>query len=109
MGLIARELEGAGISTVSLSLAKEITQGVGVPRALFLKWPLGRPLGEAHAPEQQRTVLFDALSLLCNATEPNLISEPGYAWRRHKYSEPDWSKLNATVDPATQPPNVENR
>ena len=93
MGLVAREIEAAGIPTVAISLALEITQNVGVPRALFVKWPLGHPLGEANAEAQQRTILFDSLYLLLTATEPGLIAEPGYRWRRQEYSEPVWGKL----------------
>ncbi len=93
MGLVTREIEAAGIPTVAISLALEITQNVGVPRALFVKWPLGHPLGEANAPAQQRTILFESLRLLLTATEPGVIAEPGYRWRRQEYSEPVWGEL----------------
>lgn len=90
---MAREIEAAGIPTVALSLALEVTEAVGVPRALFVKWPLGHPLGEADAPAQQRTILYDALHLLLHAAEPGIIRQPGYRWRRHDYSEPTWERL----------------
>ncbi len=93
MGLIAREVEAAGIPTVVISLAKEITESVGVPRSLFVKWPLGHPLGEAMMPTQQRTLIFDALVHLQTASEPGIVAEPGYRWRRHVYAEPDWAQL----------------
>jgi len=66
---------------------------VGVPRAVFVKWPLGHSLGESDAPAQQRTLIFDALNLLRKATEAGIIAEPGYRWRRQEYSEPDWGRL----------------
>ena len=94
MGLIARAIERAGIATVTISLAKDLTESVGVPRALFVKWPLGHPLGEPGNKLQQQTILFDALRLLVEANEPGIIAEPGYRWRRTEYSEPDWSALN---------------
>ena len=93
MGLVAREIEAAGIPTVAISLALEITQSVGVPRALFFKWPLGHPLGEANAPAQQRTVIYDSMRLLLTASEPGIIAESGYRWRRQEYTEPEWEKL----------------
>jgi hypothetical protein len=93
VGLIASVIERAGIPTISISITKDLTESVGVPRSLFVKWPLGHPLGEAHAAAQQRTVIFDALQLLVEADEPGIIHEPGYRWRREQYSEPDWSKL----------------
>ena len=95
MGLIARSLEAAGIPTVSISLARELTQAVGTPRAVFLKWPLGHPLGEPEHPAQQRTVIFVALQTLLTAAIPGLVLEPGFRWRREQYAEPEWSQLIA--------------
>ncbi len=93
MGLIARSLESAGIPTVSISITRDLTEAVGVPRAVFVKWPLGHPLGEAHATLQQRTLIFRSLSLLVSAGKPGIIDDPGYRWRRETYTEPDWAQL----------------
>lgn len=93
MGLIAREIEAAGIPTVAISLTRDVTEQVGVPRALFVRWPLGHPLGEADAAAQQRTILYDCLHLLLTAQEAGIIAEPGYRWRRETYTEPQWEKL----------------
>lgn len=84
-----------GIATVSISIARELTEAVGVPRALFVKWPLGHPLGEPGKRAQQRTMIFAALQLLMEAATPGLIREPGYRWRRESYTEPDWTQLTA--------------
>lgn len=94
MGLIARALERAGIATVSISIAKDLTEAVGVPRAVFVKWPLGHPLGEPGNGTQQRTMIFEALQLLLEAEAPGIIREPGYRWRRESYTEPDWAALS---------------
>jgi len=93
VGLIARAIEAGGIPTVSVSLARDLTEAVGAPRSVFVKWPLGHPLGEADAPLQQRTILFDALRLLQEATQPGVIVDLDYRWRRQSYTEPDWSLL----------------
>lgn len=93
MGLIARAIESVGIPTVSLSLAKELTEAVGTPRAVFVKWPLGHPLGEPHNAAQQRTMIFTALQALQSAEAPGHIAEPGFRWRREQYSEPVWERL----------------
>jgi D-proline reductase (dithiol) PrdB len=93
VGLIARSIEAAGIPTVVISITRDLTEAVGAPRAVFVKWPLGHPLGEADNAAQQRTLIFDALRLLVNATEPGIIHDPGYRWRREDYSEPDWGAL----------------
>ena len=83
-----------GIPTVSISIAKDLTEAVGVPRAVFVKWPLGHPLGEPGNAVQQRTMIFDALQLLVETETPGIIREPGYRWRRETYTEPDFSKLS---------------
>ena len=98
MGLIARSLEAAGIPTVAISITKDLTESVGVPRAVFVKWPLGHPLGEAGAALQQRTLIFEALRLLVTATAPGIIHEPGYRWRRQEYTEPVWDELNRAAN-----------
>lgn len=93
MGLVARSIERVGIPTVVVSLARDLTEAVGIPRALFVKWPLGHPLGEPHKPLQQRRILFDALHLLVQAAEPGVIRDLDYRWRRESYDEPDWELL----------------
>ena len=95
MGLIARIVEAAGIPTISISLTKELTLAVGVPRAIFLKWPLGHPLGEPDRPAQQRTVIYVALHTLLTAQAPGTLAEPAFRWRREDYVEPNWHLLTA--------------
>lgn len=97
MGLIARIIESEGISTVVFSLSKELTLAVGVPRAVYVKWPLGHPLGEPGKPQQQRTMLFLGLQLAQTATGPGALVEPGFRWKREQYQEPDWQSLTQTT------------
>jgi D-proline reductase (dithiol) PrdB len=104
VGLIARIIEAAGIPTVSISLARDLTAAVGVPRAIFLKWPLGHPLGEPERPLQQQNVIHLALCTLLTAAEPGVIVEPGWRWRREEYTPPNWEELatlNRRDDSAT--------
>lgn len=89
-------MEAAGITTVAISLARDLTAAVGAPRALFVKWPLGRPLGEAGNAAQQRTVIYAALRLLMTADKPGVIVDPGWRWRRERYQEPAWATLAET-------------
>ena len=46
------------------------------PRALWVPFPLGRPLGVAGDPEFQRAVLVAALDLVETATEPTIADYP---------------------------------
>ena len=85
MGLIQRAVENVGIPTIGVTLQKEITRRVKPPRALFVRYPFGHPMGEAFAVRQQRAVLLAALEALETITEPGTIVEPGWAWRRHRF------------------------
>ncbi|MEE9256751.1 MAG: hypothetical protein V3V56_06255 [bacterium] len=57
------------------------------PRAVYLPWPLGHPLGEADRPAQQRWALLNAFALLESANSPGTLAEPGYEWGTHPFGE----------------------
>ena len=86
MGLVQRAIEAAGVPTVGITLQKEITLKVRPPRALYLRYPFGHPMGEAGAVAQQRTILLDALRALETVSTPGQIVEPGYRWKRHRFA-----------------------
>lgn len=82
MGLVARTIEQHGIPTVALSIQRELTEKVRPPRALFLRWPFGHPLGEPFQAAQQRWILRDALHALETLKTPGEIVDLQYLWRR---------------------------
>ena len=82
MGLVARTIEQHGIPTVSLSIQRELTEKTRPPRALFLRWPYGHPLGEPFNVAQQRWILRDALRALEEMHTPGTIIDLPYLWRR---------------------------
>jgi hypothetical protein len=91
VGLLARLIEAAGLTTVSLALVKEVAQAARAPRMLYLHWPFGHALGEPGNTDQQRTVLHDMLSMARRAPAPGLIVELPYRWRRETYPPvADW-------------------
>lgn len=61
-----------------------ITYGMNVPRAAWVRFPLGNPFGEPKQPAQHHLVLEQLLRLLEEATEPTFVELP-FRWRR-------WSK-----------------
>jgi D-proline reductase (dithiol) PrdB len=85
VGLIQRAVEAVGIATIGITLQKEVTLKVRPPRALYLRYPFGHPMGEPFRPSQQRAILLDALAGLESIRVPGSILEPGYAWRRHRF------------------------
>ncbi len=64
------------MATTSISLIREQTEKVCPPRALWVPFALGRPLGSADDPEFQRNVLRAALALLGTATRPTIEDYP---------------------------------
>ncbi len=72
VGLVQAALERVGITTVSLTLLREITTVLKPPRALFVPFPLGFPLGAPHDAAQQYRVIAAALDLLTRNDVPVL-------------------------------------
>lgn len=62
--------------TTSISLIREHTQKVKPPRALFVPFPFGHPLGEANDPELQTRVMRGAFALLERTAGPVLDDYP---------------------------------
>ncbi|OGG97455.1 MAG: hypothetical protein A2508_06455 [Candidatus Lambdaproteobacteria bacterium RIFOXYD12_FULL_49_8] len=56
------------------------------PRAIFLRYPFGHPLGEPFSRAQQQQIFEDGLRLFEEAKGPTLVISP-YLWRRTKFSE----------------------
>jgi D-proline reductase (dithiol) PrdB len=51
---------------------------------VFLKWPLGHPLGEPFEARVQRAVLVAALNALVSIKEPGTIIDLPFRWKRHE-------------------------
>jgi hypothetical protein len=64
VGALAHYLETRGIPTTQISLIREHTQKIQPPRALWVPFALGRPLGLPGDPGFQRQVVLAALALL---------------------------------------------
>ncbi len=64
VSLVAAEIERAGIPTVVIALLREVAIAVRPPRALFVPFPHGYPLGRPGDAGLQSRVLLAALRLL---------------------------------------------
>ncbi|NCF44947.1 MAG: hypothetical protein GWP70_09035 [Proteobacteria bacterium] len=89
MGLIARALEAAGIATVCLSSARSITESVGVPRAVYLDYPLGQTAGRAHDFAEQASVLESACRGFEDIRQPGSIVDLKLQWS----ADDDWKDV----------------
>lgn len=64
---------GGGIATVGISLIRPVTEAVKPPRALWVPYPIGRPLGPPNRTDIQLDVLRCTLGMVNLATGPALI------------------------------------
>jgi hypothetical protein len=83
--LIQRAIEAIGIPTVSISIVRKYTEKVKPPRAIFLRWPFGHPLGEPGNVDQQAAVLGKAFEALYQINTPGSINDVNWRWHRESY------------------------
>ena len=80
VGLLQSAIE-PHIPTVALTFGAGVTEQIGSPRALSVRFPYGAPFGNPFNRWLQTRVLAEALSLLEEATEPTLRAS-AYRWRQ---------------------------
>ena len=95
--MIARVLEENGLSTTSISLVREHTEKVKTPRALFVPYPFGRPLGKPDNVMLQRSVLRAALALLDRPAGPVLEDFPEDAYASENLDLPQAASVPQAV------------
>ena len=76
MSALGYYLEREGILTTGISLVRENTLSMQPPRALWVTFPLGRPLGKPDDADFQHRVITAALGLLNRSTGPVLEDYP---------------------------------
>jgi len=72
--LLQAAIERAGITTVSISLLREVTSVIRPPRSLFTPFPMGYPLGEPNNAPLQHRIITAALDLLERDDVPVLVN-----------------------------------
>jgi hypothetical protein len=97
VGLIARQLEAAGISTVSLTSARDITRAVNPPRSVFLDYPLGHTAGRPHQPGLNKEIVASALAAFDQLTEPGSMVHLPHHWA----DTDDWKDRVMRPNPAS--------
>jgi hypothetical protein len=73
-------VEAAGIPTLCMTSALDITQSVNPPRAVFVNFPLGHETGRPHQPDLQGQIVRDALHAFETIGKPGTIVELPYVW-----------------------------
>ncbi len=80
MSLVARHLEAAGIPTVIVGSARDIVEECGVPRFVFVDFPLGNPCGKPWDAAMQRRIVGLAFDVLESAPAPRTTVQAPEVW-----------------------------
>lgn len=104
MGLIARGIEEAGISTVYLGSCRDMMALVKAPRSVFLDFPLGRQCGKPDDVELQTGILKDTLNVLATAGTPGEMVDLDYQWGQPFAWENYQQDINEMLEEEGQPP-----
>lgn len=73
-------IEAAGIPTVVIGSARDIVEEVGVPRFVFVDFPLGNPCGRPERVDEQRMIVGLALDTLERAFVPRTTIQAPVQW-----------------------------
>jgi hypothetical protein len=73
-------VEAAGIPTLCMTSALDITRAVNPPRAVFVNFPLGHQTGKPHQPDLQRRIVRDAMAAFETIERPGTVVELPYEW-----------------------------
>ena len=96
MGLVQRELEAAGFSTIILTPIPAVAQSVSVPRIAAIEYPLGRTLGQPGDAAGQVAVLRAVLAALEAIQVPGGCVNLPFEW-------PEEPKTDASAPPESPP------
>ena len=80
VGLIARAIEDAGVPTLSMSSARDITRSAWPARSVYLDYPLGHTAGRPNQPELNASIMRDTLAAFESLTEPGAMTHLNYRW-----------------------------
>ena len=86
VSLAARQLEEDGIATVVMGCAKDIVEYCGVPRFLFIDFPLGNAAGRPNDVDSQAYTLQLALQVLEMAPASRTTVQSPLRWSE----DPSW-------------------
>ena len=80
VSLVSRHLEAAGIPTVVIGSARDIVEEAGVPRFVFVDFPLGNPCGKPGAQEMQRNIVTLAINVVESSIAPRTTVQASQRW-----------------------------
>ncbi len=87
MSLVARHLEANGVPTVVIGSGRDIVEEAGVPRFVFVDFPLGNPTGKPGDTEMQRSIVSLALDVVESAIVPRTTVQAPVEWGSDDWRE----------------------
>jgi D-proline reductase (dithiol) PrdB len=87
VSLVARQLEARGIATVVIGCSRDIVEECGVPRLLFVDFPLGNPCGKPGDVAMQHEVVSLALDVVGAAVAPRTTVQAPMRWGSDDWRE----------------------
>ncbi len=75
-----RELEKRGIPTVSVSVARDVTEHCKPPRAVFLPFRMGHQFGVPFHKQLQRRIILEALARIYEPVSSGDIHDIPLTW-----------------------------
>lgn len=101
MSLIARQLEAAGIPTVTLTSARDITEAANPPRAVFLDYPLGHTAGRVGESKLNRSIVAAAVARLAADRPAGTIVDLDHVWADNDDWKGDVMRVDTDASGAT--------
>ena len=91
MGLIARHIEAAGIPTIAMTSAWDITESVVPPRSIYFHAPLGHTTGRPGDIQGQTAIVSAALEAGMRASPGEIVRLPNQwtgdvGWEERAYT-----------------------
>jgi len=77
---VQRAIERRGIPTVSVTVARDVTEHVKPPRAIFVPFMMGHHFGVPFHRDLQRRIILEALDRLTHAEQSGEIHAIPVTW-----------------------------
>jgi hypothetical protein len=99
VGLVQREIEASGISTITLSPIADFTASVNPPRVAAIEYPLGQNFGRPGDSQGQMAVLRTTLKALEEMDQPGSVRHLPFEW-------PEKGSKGARASHPPEPPPI---
>jgi D-proline reductase (dithiol) PrdB len=80
VGLVQREIEAAGFSTITLANIPDLVAAVSAPRVAGIEFPFGQTVGDPGDVETQSAVLRATLAALQSIHTPGEVVQLPFEW-----------------------------